>query len=146
MDPLMNSTSLSLTALPGSGQAQASKLSGLQTQAGSHDEKKLKQAAKDFEAIFVQQMLEAMDKTVDRENSILSGGSSEQYFRSMLNEEISKSMTNRLGGSGFGLADAIYRQMAGQIKPQAGAGTMNSPTPINSNGSSGSRKTGEVEL
>ena len=149
MDPLINSNSLSLTALPGSGQAQASKLNGLQAQAGSHDEKKLKQAAKDFEAIFVQQMLEAMDKTVDRENSILSGGNSEQYFRSMLNEEIAKSMTNRLGGSGFGLAESIYRQMAGQLKPQADAGTLSGPAALNTNNvngsTSGSRKTGEVQ-
>lgn len=101
------------------GQAQAAKLQDLQRQylnPDNQDQKKLKKAAQEFEAIFVQQMLEAMDKTVDRENSFISGGSSEQYFRSMMNEEIAKSMTNRRGGSGFGLAEAIYRQMSSNIK------------------------------
>jgi flagellar protein FlgJ len=143
MNPIMDANNLQTNALQWQGQAQASKMNALQKQIGAHDEKKLKQAAQDFEAIFVHQMLDAMDKTVDREGSILSGGSSEQYFRGMLNEEIAKSMTNRLGGSGFGLAESIYRQMAGQLKPQSGteAGAAN-PT---SNTIQGSGKTGEVQ-
>jgi flagellar protein FlgJ len=97
------------------GQSQAAKLQDLQRQylnPENQDQKKLKKAAQEFEAIFVQQMLDAMDKTVDRKDSFLNGGSSEEYFRSMLNEEISKSMTTRQGGSGFGLAESIYRQMS----------------------------------
>ncbi|WP_303672574.1 rod-binding protein [Vampirovibrio chlorellavorus] len=97
------------------GQAQTAKLLELQRQyqnPENQDQKKLKKAAQEFEAIFVQQMLDAMDKTIDRKDSFLNGGSSEEYFRSMLNEEISKSMTTKQGGSGFGLAESIYRQMA----------------------------------
>lgn len=138
MDPLMNPMSLQTSTLQWQGQAEASQLGQLQKQTGSNDEKKLKQASKDFEAIFVNQMLEAMDKTVDRENSIMSGGSSEQYFRSMLNEEIAKSMTNRIGGSGFGLAEAIYRQMSKQLK------TSTTETGA-ANTIQGSGKTGEVK-
>jgi len=137
MDPLMNPMSLQTSTLQWQGQAETSQLGQLQKQTGSNDEKKLRQASKDFEAIFVNQMLEAMDKTVDRENSIMSGGSSEQYFRSMLNEEISKSMTNRVGGSGFGLAEAIYRQMSKQLKTTTAPGTANAIQ--------GSGKTGEVK-
>ncbi len=99
------------------GASQAVKLQEMQRQylnPQNKDQKKLKKAAQEFEGIFVQQMLEAMDKTIDRDNSFLSGGSSEQYFRSMLNEEIAKSMTCKQGGSGFGLAESIYRQMAQQ--------------------------------
>lgn len=119
MNPMMDASNLQSSSLQWQGQAQAAKMSELQKQGGSRDEKKLQQAAKDFEAIFVHQMLDAMDKTVDREGSIMGGGSSEQYFRGMLNEEIAKSMTNRLGGSGFGLAESIYKQMAAQMKPAA---------------------------
>lgn len=139
MDPLMNPMSLQTSTLQWQGKAEASQLGQLQKQTGSNDEKKLRQASKDFEAIFVNQMLEAMDKTVDRENSIMSGGSSEQYFRSMLNEEISKSMTNRVGGSGFGLAEAIYRQMSKQLK------TTTTPETGTANTIQGSGKTGEVK-
>jgi flagellar protein FlgJ len=135
MDPIMTPMSLQTSALQRQGQTQASQLGQLQKQGASKDEQKLRQASKDFEAIFVNQMLEAMDKTVDRENSIMSGGSSEQYFRSMLNEEIAKSMTNRAGGSGFGLAEAIYRQMSKQTSTKTETAEQ----------IQGSGKTGEVK-
>lgn len=98
------------------GQGQLQQLQQQYLHPSSKDGKKLKQAAQDFEAVFVQQMLEQMDKTVDRENSMLGGGSSEQYWRSMLNEQIAKSMCSGPGGSGFGLAENIYKQMAQQMK------------------------------
>lgn len=79
------------------------------------DQKKLKKAAQEFEGIFIQQLLDAMDKTVDRENSLMGGGSAEEYFRGMMNEEVAKSLATRPGGSGFGLAEAIYRQMSAQL-------------------------------
>ena len=117
MNPL--DSNLQLHSLQWQGQAEASKLKQLEGEyqnPDAADEKKLKKAAQEFEAIFLQQFLEAMDKTIDRKNSVLSGGSSEEYFRSMMNQEISKSMTSKLGGSGFGLAEAIYRQMSQQMK------------------------------
>lgn len=144
MNP-MDTSSLQTNALQWQGQAQASKMNELQKQIGAHDEKKLRQAAQDFEAIFVNQMLDAMDKTVDRENSMMGGGNSEQYFRGMLNEEIAKSMTNRLGGSGFGLAESIYRQMAGQVKPQATGAAGGASMTLHPTTGSGSGKTGEVQ-
>lgn len=119
------------------GQSQAVKLQELQRQylnPENKDQKKLKKAAQEFEGIFVQQMLEEMDKTIDRENSFLSGGSSEQYFRSMLNEEIAKSMTSRPGGSGFGLAETIYRQMAKNAEGNTSKTVQGNSSPETSNG------------
>lgn len=115
------------------GQAQTAKMLELQRQyqnPENQDQKKLKKAAQEFEAIFVQQMLDAMDKTIDRKDSFLNGGSSEEYFRSMLNEEIAKSMTSKQGGSGFGLAESIYRQMTqNSKKSESGtSGAMGAPT------------------
>jgi Rod binding domain-containing protein len=117
------------------GQAQTAKLLELQRQyqnPENQDQKKLKKAAQEFEAIFVQQMLDAMDKTIDRKDSFLNGGSSEEYFRSMLNEEIAKSMTSKQGGSGFGLAESIYRQMAQNNKKDEREtnGAMNAPKAV----------------
>lgn len=82
----------------------------------SNDEKKLRETAQDFESIFMKQLLDAMDKTVDRTDSIMNGGTAEEYFRDMMNDEIAKGMSHRVGGSGLGLAEAIYKQMAGQTK------------------------------
>ena len=121
MDPL-SLNSMQAGGPQWQGQADASKLQALQRQTLNPEGKshaKLKKAAQDFEAIFIQQMLEAMDQTIDREGSFINGGNSEHYFRSMMNEEIAKSMANRTGGSGFGLAESIYQQMAKNLKAEA---------------------------
>ena len=72
---------------------------------------KLKETAEQFEAVFVKQLLDTMDKTVDRTDSLFGGGHAEETFRGMLNEEISKSVASS-GGPGLGLAESVFRQMA----------------------------------
>jgi Rod binding domain-containing protein len=79
--------------------------------AASPEDAKLRQAAQQFEAVFVQQLLQQMDKTVDRSESMFNGGSAEDTFRGMFLQEVATSITQRPGGSGFGLADHIYKQM-----------------------------------
>ena len=76
------------------------------------DQKKLKGVAQEFEAVFFQQLLETMDKTVDREGSMLDDGYAGETFRSMMNQEVAKMATSGPAGSGFGLAENIYQQMA----------------------------------
>ncbi|MEM0951575.1 MAG: rod-binding protein [Cyanobacteria bacterium P01_H01_bin.74] len=83
----------------------------------NNDEKALMEAAQEFESVFVHQMLEAMDKTIDRSDSFLSGGSAEDYFRSMMHQEMAKNISH--GNNGFGLAEAIYKQMAGNLSPKS---------------------------
>lgn len=98
---------------------QANQLAHLKKSFASPEDqqhKELKKAAQEFESVFIKQLLDAMDKTVDREGSILSGGSAEEYFRGMLNEHIAQSFADRPGGSGFGLAENVYRQMANEMK------------------------------
>lgn len=129
MNP-MDTSNLQSGNLQWQGQADAPKLQQLQKQYNSPqggDQKKLKKAAQEFEAIFVQQMLDAMDKTIDRKDSMMSGGSAEEYFRGMLNQEIAKSMSSRTGGSGFGLAETIYQQMAKTAKLDTDASPAVSP-------------------
>jgi Rod binding domain-containing protein len=74
------------------------------------DHKKLKKTAQEFEAVFFKQIIEQMDKTVER-GSFLSGGAGEEMFRSMLFDEVATRSSNRPGGSGLGLAELIYSQM-----------------------------------
>lgn len=77
------------------------------------NEKSLKEATEDFESIFIKMLLDAQDKTVDREGSMFYGGNSEDIFRGMLNEERSKSMAK---SGEFGLAKLMYEQLSKNIK------------------------------
>lgn len=78
---------------------------------------KLKKAAQQLEAVFFQQLLEAMDKTVDREDSLMGGGETEQTFREMMNQNVAESIATAPGGSGFGLAESMYQQMSAKLPP-----------------------------
>ena len=63
----------------------------------------------EFESIFVKMMLKEMRKTVDKSDSIISGGFAEDIYRDMLDDEYAKSMSKT---ARFGLADLLYRQLS----------------------------------
>lgn len=77
------------------------------------DEKSLKSATEEFESIFIKMLLDAQDKTVDRENSMFYGGNSEDIYRSMLNSERAKDMSKT---GEFGLAKMMYEQLSKNLK------------------------------
>lgn len=84
--------------------------------------KELRKAAQQYEALFFQQLMDAMDKTIDRSDSMFSGGNTEKMFRDMLNQEMATSATSQPGKhQGLGIADAIYQQMSlvldGKVSP-----------------------------
>ena len=68
----------------------------------------LYKACEDFEALLIKQMLNVMRKTVNKGDSILYGGMSEDLFEDMLYDEYAASMART---AGFGLAETIYRQV-----------------------------------
>ena len=70
----------------------------------------LEKNAKQFEAIFINQLLEEMDKSIHREDSILSGGESEKSFRGLMYQEIATMAADRPMSQGFGIAKAVYDQ------------------------------------
>ncbi|XVJ50815.1 MAG: hypothetical protein HEQ32_01495 [Vampirovibrio sp.] len=72
-------------------------------------QKELKVAAQQFEAVFIQQLMEAMDATINREEGFLSGGEAENTFRGMLNQETATNISQD-AGRGFGLAESVYQQ------------------------------------
>ncbi|MEI7474573.1 MAG: rod-binding protein [bacterium] len=76
-------------------------------------DQKLKESAKDFEAVFVNQFMETINSTVER-SDFMSGGQGEDTFRSMLTQEMSKNIASSPTTS-FGLAEQIYRQMKDRI-------------------------------
>ena len=86
----------------------------------THENKaELMKTAKQFEGIFIQQMFQAMDKTVDRSNSLFGNSQGEQMFRDLMYQHMGEGFADRQGGSGFGLAESIYKQLESHVKADA---------------------------
>ena len=64
-------------------------------------------AAKDFEAVFIDQFLGAMFDGISTDGPF-GGGPGEGIFRSMMLDQYSKTVS---ANGGFGLADAVKREM-----------------------------------
>ncbi|AHH12800.1 Flagellar protein flgJ [Borrelia hermsii YBT] len=73
------------------------------------NDKKLYEAALEFEAIFVNQMLKSMRNSLKKENNLINGGQTEELFEDMLYLERSKQIAK---SKSFRLADLIYNQIA----------------------------------
>ena len=83
----------------------------LETRKREEDEvAQLKKAAKDFEAVFLFQMLKQMRNTVHKEE-MFHGGMGEDVFIGMMDEEMSKRMAGR---GAAGIADMLFRQLSRQ--------------------------------
>ena len=70
---------------------------------------KLYEQCQEFESIFLKMMLSEMQKTVDKSDSLISGGWAEEIYQDQLDDEYSKSMAKT---ANFGLADQLYRQLS----------------------------------
>lgn len=78
-------------------------------------QQQLMQAARDFEAIFVSQVLSAMRKTVPEGEGLFRPSMGERIFRDMLDSELSGSVAQ---AGGFGLASILYEQLADSLVSQ----------------------------
>lgn len=70
---------------------------------------KLETACKDFESIFVMQMMKEMKKTVHK-TGLVSGGMAEDVFSDMLDQERSKSAS-------IGVGQILFQDLARSIVP-----------------------------
>lgn len=70
--------------------------------------KKVAELSREFEAIFLEQMIRSMRATIPKDG-ILNAGNAEDVYQSMLDSEYAKSMTQQ--GSGIGLGAALQRQL-----------------------------------
>lgn len=73
------------------------------------DAAKARKAGKDFEAMFMTQMLQHMFSGLDEQKGMFGGGHAEQMFRPMLLDEYGKMIAQR--GHGIGLADQVTRSL-----------------------------------
>jgi flagellar protein FlgJ len=64
-------------------------------------------AAEDFEAVFISQMMEPMFKGIKTDGPF-GGGNGEMIFRSLMIQEVGKEIAK---SSGLGIADGVYREM-----------------------------------
>jgi murein DD-endopeptidase MepM/ murein hydrolase activator NlpD len=70
-------------------------------------DRELRKACEELESVFMYQLLRSMRRTVEK-CDLFHGGSGEDVYESMLDQELSKSMA---GTGNRGLADLLYRQL-----------------------------------
>lgn len=66
-----------------------------------------REAAEQFEAIFISQMLAPMFETIPTD-SFMGGGHAEGVYRGMMVEEVGKEIAKQ---GGIGIADTVYREI-----------------------------------
>ena len=72
----------------------------------------LRQAARQFEAVFINQMVSAMRKTVG-EGGLIDKSNGQDIFEGMLDEEWSKKLANKSGPNS--LSEILYRQLSARL-------------------------------
>lgn len=88
---------------------EASRLDSLKTRLQSGDEKteeQLRSLSRQFESIFIHQMLKSMRKTVPK--SQFFDSFSMDMYQSMMDEEIANELSQQ---KGIGLADMLFREL-----------------------------------
>lgn len=114
IDSLVNSLGTS-PLLAAKGERAAAALNGGSAGAkGSApaDAAKAMEAAKDFEALLVHQMMKSMWQTVPK-GGMLTGSREEQYYQDMLSEALSNEIAS---GQGIGIKEVIEKELARKDK------------------------------
>lgn len=78
--------------------------------ASSSEDAKLKEATKDFETLFVKQMLNSMKKTINK-SGLLDGGMGQEIFEDMLYDEYAAKITDT---ADLGISDMMFKQLSTQ--------------------------------
>lgn len=80
------------------------------------DDKKLKKACSDLEAVFVNMMFSQMRKTVQK-SDLFGGGYAEGMYEDMLYEKYAEEATKN---NGIGIGDMLYKQLSKNMKKESG--------------------------
>lgn len=112
---------MSLPALPQSLAVDTRALDDLKLRARNNPETALKDAAKQFEVLFMNMLLKSMRDTVPQEG--LFDSEQTRFYTSMLDQQLSEKMSTR----GIGLAEIMVRQLQrqGPAVPDADAAGVN---------------------
>ena len=90
----------------------------------SGEQKRAADAAKEFEAVFIAQMLAPLFNSVETP-SIAGGGESEEFFKSLMQDAYAKAMAER---GGFGIADQVKSELI-HLQSARGGAPANQETP-----------------
>jgi len=77
------------------------------------EDKKLRQACRDFEAVFLHYVLKSMRQTVQK-SELLGSSQEEEFFQDMMDAEVSKSLAEQRSS---GIADLLYREVSRNSSP-----------------------------
>ncbi len=86
----------------------------------------MKKALKDFESLFINQMLKTMRESVGK-SELMHGGSGEDIYTSMLDEELAKSISN---AGGIGLEKMLMKQMSNEYGKAASMDVTETARPV----------------
>jgi len=88
-------------------QFQSLKTPALNNVTGSTGDKKIRETAEEFEAVFLTQLVEQMFSSLSTDGPF-GGGQGEKVFRSMMAQEYGKIMASN---GGVGIADDVQKEM-----------------------------------
>lgn len=94
------------------------------------DEARLRDAARQLESVFVNQLFQAMHATVD-DDGLVPRGSGEDLFQSMLDQQLADQFPRRVAGDGA-LSTQLFEALRRRITPPtevSDAATSASPRP-----------------
>lgn len=95
------------TSVPMMQATQRNAAQGLQAAKDSGDTKKIEESAKEFEAVFIAEMMKPMFEGIETD-SMFGGGKGEEVFRGFLVTEYGKMMAE---SRGVGIADHVRAEM-----------------------------------
>lgn len=75
--------------------------------AAAKDNEKAREVSKQFESVFLMQVLENMSSGLDND-PMFGGGAGDEIYRSMFNEQTAGAIANK---GGVGIADSVYRSI-----------------------------------
>jgi flagellar protein FlgJ len=93
----------------------ATALEGLKTQARQSPDKALRQAASQFEAVFMNMLMKSMRDTLGQDGPFDS--QTTRMYTGMLDQQVAQTMSQR----GLGLADMMVQQLSRRAAPNASA-------------------------
>ena len=114
-----------LTAMQASGANGSKAAKTLQSAKESGDMQRIEEAAQEFEAVFIAEMMKPMFEGIEAE-APFNGGKGEEVFRGMMLQEYGK-VTVQNGG--FGIADQVKAAMI-EMQEQANNGGSYATPPI----------------
>lgn len=101
---------MSVSQIGGAGQRP-----GAQSPLPEGPEARLRESCREVEAIFIDRLLAAMDRSPWGEG-LFGGSTAEQVFRMQRNQQLAVEMSRR---EALGIGEMLYRELAGQLKHDA---------------------------